>query len=548
MKLKTCISPSGKFMYGIHKPSYSVENLRENEYHLDLGALSDNTTVKNDINFPENSVEEKNADWIFEIPNPFPFRGTTYIARRWAENKAGNPEQIKLPPLPQVSFSKTMDKQVKPGSTSGELIKELPEPLQLALATSSTDSVDLIELAKLSCRFKFAMDGKPVGLKFKKDNKGNSKADISDFPLFEALANNEYLPDEYKEVMVLRPGVQGGSEIVGEWLDRDNESHIFEYLRRNSYIPWGHYAANVANDSVRYRLKDLSFLDMRGLRHLYYQRTYVRLINDLNLPQNFSRKTIDEKGLEGLRTDVNNALSEPGKKISFDRTLWGWNFGFDFAPSHYRLHASHQQIHHQFAMIPTLVSSWYSGTTDSMKIGDFNSYACGDLIESFIQDYKKETGVCFFEAYLKAIKNNKRMDDRHDANHQLVVHEDENIIVFVPKAQTSQWELQMMTKKPVGNILEADSQTRFSLDRGMYYAVRVLAAMGAKMITSIEFSKRFNQLETDQRLLYSFLPKLPESPGAFSEAQLRWINGHYPEDFATACRKQLPCIAALLEK
>jgi hypothetical protein len=27
--------------------------------------------------------------------------------------------------------------------------------------------------------------------------------------------------------------------------------------------------------------------------------------------------------------------------------------------------------------------------------------------------------------------------------------------------------------------------------------------------------------------------------GAFSEAQLRWINGHYPEDFASACRLQI---------
>jgi hypothetical protein len=27
--------------------------------------------------------------------------------------------------------------------------------------------------------------------------------------------------------------------------------------------------------------------------------------------------------------------------------------------------------------------------------------------------------------------------------------------------------------------------------------------------------------------------------GAFSEAQLRYINGHYPEDFAIACRQEL---------
>jgi len=42
-----------------------------------------------------------------------------------------------------------------------------------------------------------------------------------------------------------------------------------------------------------------------------------------------------------------------------------------------------------------------------------------------------------------------------------------------------------------------------------------------------------------QRLLYAFLPKLPWSMGGFSEAQGRFICGHYPEDFAVACRRQL---------
>lgn len=57
------------------------------------------------------------------------------------------------------------------------------------------------------------------------------------------------------------------------------------------------------------------------------------------------------------------------------------------------------------------------------------------------------------------------------------------------------------------------------------------------MITSIEYSKPVVKGDDDQRLLVAFLPRLPESPGAFSEAQLRWINGHYPEDFALACRR-----------
>jgi hypothetical protein len=60
---------------------------------------------------------------------------------------------------------------------------------------------------------------------------------------------------------------------------------------------------------------------------------------------------------------------------------------------------------------------------------------------------------------------------------------------FVPKAQTSQWELQLMPKTAVGNIVEADTPMRRSLDRAMLVAVWVLEAMGARMISTIEYSK-----------------------------------------------------------
>ena len=89
------------------------------------------------------------------------------------------------------------------------------------------------------------------------------------------------------------------------------------------------------------------------------------------------------------------------------------------------------------------------------------------------------------------------------------------------------------------NILEADTRTRNALDRAMLMAVRLLSAMGVKMITTIEYAKRFDNPDRDQRLLYCFLPRLPASPGAFSEAQLRWVSRHYPEDFAAACRDRL---------
>ncbi len=132
------------------------------------------------------------------------------------------------------------------------------------------------------------------------------------------------------------------------------------------------------------------------------------------------------------------------------------------------------------------------------------------------------------------------MDGNPERPSDLIVYEDDRVILFVPKAQTSQWELQLMTKAPVGNILEADAATRTAIDRAIFYAVHTLGAMGARMITGIEISKRFDAPKLDQRLIYCFLPRLPESPGAFSETQLRWINGHYPEDFAAVCRNHLP--------
>jgi hypothetical protein len=112
-------------------------------------------------------------------------------------------------------------------------------------------------------------------------------------------------------------------------------------------------------------------------------------------------------------------------------------------------------------------------------------------------------------------------------------------VIFVPKAQTSQWELQLMTLGPVGNILEADNNVRKAVNHGILTAVRVLTGLGGELVTIIEFSKRIGIRDIDQRLLYSFLPKIPYSLGAFSEAEHRYINGHYPEDFAIACRLQL---------
>jgi hypothetical protein len=167
------------------------------------------------------------------------------------------------------------------------------------------------------------------------------------------------------------------------------------------------------------------------------------------------------------------------------------------------------------------------------------------MVAAVIEDYHLHYTSDFFNDYFSAIINNRRMDDRKDLDSSLIVWQDDNTILFVPKAQTSQWELQLMTKKNVfgflpGNILETDSEYRQSLDSAILIAQQVLERLGAKMVTSIEYSKRISsEKKNNQPLLYSFLPKLPQSPGAFSEAQLRFINGHYPEDFAAVCRRWL---------
>jgi hypothetical protein len=515
-----------------------VDNLREDDHIVPLGWTMDGLPVMNHANFPPLGVQEPAADTIYEIPNPFPFRGATYICKSWADARADHPADIAIAAPPPVSLHHSMA-NLPAGNTLDDILRNLPAPLKLALASTSTDPSDLEWLAEYCCRFQHDADNRPTGLVYEKDIgehdiNGRHRPCIHHHRLFDIVANNPHLPDDYKEAMVLRPGVQGGNEIVGEW--RSGHSHVYEYLRRNSYIPWGHYAANMAHDAVRYAVGDLTLEDITGMRHLYYQRTYTRLARDLKTAPVSQRGNIPVEAMETMRSAILDRMaSQPGTHPTFNAALWGWNYGFGYASSGYRLHASHQQIHQQFAMIPAkapLAGADHAGTQPP-------PYACGDLIHELVATYRRQTGADFFACYRKALTTNTRLDGREDLPTDLVVYADEHVLLFVPKAQTSQWELQLMPVTPVGNILEADTGMRRSLDRALFIAMRILTGMGAAMISVIEFSKRFDDTGTDPRLLYDFLPKIPESPGAFSEAQLRWINGHYPEDFAQACRLQL---------
>jgi len=541
MTVRSCVHPSGQFIYGVHVPSYQVANLRENDFVAPLGAFPDDKPYLNQGNFPEGALRVDQAERIYEIVNPLPFRGVTYISSAWAASRALNPASIKLPEPQAVSMRQAL-KGLLPAGAAQDLQKSfaaLPEAVLLALAATSTDPEDLMILAAMSCELIRDGAGEPVGLRYTEGDNGLARAQIFRPELFEVVVNNRHLPKAYRQVMVLRPGAQGGSEIVGEYCDEARGCHVFEYLRSNSYIPWGHYAANMADDAVRYRTEDLSDADMQGLRHLYYQRTFLRLAAQLNLPLPSARKTMTQAALEELRLAVLKALRRKNAPaLPFTATLWGWNYGFDFAASGYRLHASHQQIHQQFAMLPQTVAAWHHGGQAAHE--PIASYACGDLVADFCERYQEETGRDFFSAYFEAIRNNRRMDGMENKNTSLVVYEDERVMLFVPKAQTSQWELQIMPFMEVGNILEADGATRASLDRALLVAQKIFACLGARLVSSIEYSSRISAKPTGQRLLYALLPKLPYSMGAFSEAQLRWVNGHFPEDFAAVCRLHLP--------
>jgi hypothetical protein len=364
--------------------------------------------------------------------------------------------------------------------------------------------------------------------------------DIHDHEVFEVLVNNPFLPDAYKKAMVLKPGVQGRSEIIGEFSSKDNTTHVFEYLRRNSYIPWGHYASNMADDAIRYRAKDLTDQDMKGLRHLYYQRAYVRVATQLKIALPVRGTCLNTLELEALRQAIVKTL-ESNPSLPFNRSLWGWNFGFGVAQSGHRLHASHQMIHQQNSLIPAKIKDDQGNAYDS--------FSWGDLVSDFIAEFKESTGKHFFESYLTAIRNNERTDKKSSSENStgetsLIVHEDPRVILFVPKAQVSEWELCLMTKNRCGNILEADTALRTSIDHAMLIAIQTLEHLGAQMVTAVELSGRFDRPGSDQHLLYSFIPRLPYAPGTFSEAQLRWISGCYPEDFAQACRGAMGSLKA----
>ena len=528
--LRTCVTPDGRFRVGRHRPDFTVANLRQNDFISRLGELPDGTPVWNHVNFPESDVREPAADMIYEIPNPLPFRGTTFINSAWADARAGHPEKIRIDvPSPCSLFGALEAFQSNMAEADKiRLLTSLPHPLKLALAQVSTNPEELSVLAAHSCTLRFGPGSDvPMGMGFKKGRHGHPVPDIRFPDLFDILVNNPHLPDACKTAMVLRPGIQGASEIIGEYTD--DRTHVFEYLRRNSYIPWGHFAANMAHDTIRYRARDLTVEDIRGLRHLYYQRVFCRVAEQLSIPLPKHRAGLSAAGLETLRKTIITAMKNGGGSgLQFNGALWGWNFGFGSAASGHRLHASHQMIHQQNALIPRHMEDEHGH--------HLPCFSCGDLVSDFIKIFETTHDKPFFDAYIHAMRNNRRTDGADGKDVSLIIHEDDHVMLFVPKAQVSEWELQVMTRGRVPHVLAANTAVRDALDLAILKAVQTLEKLGAQMVSGIELSARFDSCESNQHLIYSFIPRLPYAPPTFSEAQLRWITGVYPEDLARACR------------
>lgn len=550
MTLRSCLKPPGHFVVGIHDPSYYVKNVRHSSFCRVLGHTPDGSPVVNDVNFPGGDFFVNSAEKVYEIHNVFPCWGATYILSKSAESIASKPGSWEFKrKWPDENFHIIKD-LVKHGLKSKDgntyNLNDLPRSLKIAIARRCDDSEILEAMASSICKIELDSNNKAVGIGFE-EFQSSRRPNIADYELFKALVANPYLPDDYKRAMILMPGIQGGNPIVGEY--RKEKSHAWEYLRANSYIPWGHYASNMAHDSVRYNVRDLSFEDLKGLRHLYYQRILIRMetslsetLNDPGIVQTTSNPSdqITVHELDGLRERVKKNISkvlETGHKLPFNSTLWGWNYGFDSSQSGYRLHASNQQIHQQFALIPSTTEIFPSDK--NYNNNQFTSYAAGDHVSEFAEAYRYKYKRSFFDDYITAIKSNRRTDGRKDLEASLVIHEDENAMLFVPKAQRSQAEIQIIAQKEIASIIYADRKARESIDYMIWLAVRLLSLAGAEMITCCEMSGRFDKNGSDQRLMYYFLPRHPSSPGSFSEHQGRWITGHFPEDVALTLRRKL---------
>ncbi len=530
--MRSCVTPAG-FRYLLHRPSFKVLNRRETWKQYHLGVNEDGCEVISEANFPQGHLDIPEATPIYEIPNPFPFWGATYILGDSAERNGERFEFRFTPERDEQSqrFEAYLLEGIREGRLSWD---DIPRHVKLTVAQNSRNGELLSLLARWVAEMELDEDGIPRGLRYLSRGAERAPAPIKrDKDIYETVANNPALPKEYRRVMVLNPGAQGSSPIVGEF--RSGDTHVWEYLRANSYVPWGHFASNMAEDSIRYSGFHLTWDDMHGLRHLYYQRIFSQMALLLGLLPDHkgpNLSPLDGEELEELRLKVLEAIQSRlshGSPLPFQGTLWGWNYGYDISGSGYRLHASHQQIHNQYALVPS-----------NELTGDGPTpFMIGRMVADFCASFRRRYGEPFFQCYLRAIGNNRRLDGREDRPSSLVAHQEDGVVIMIPKAQRSQGEVQVMVTQEMGNIVETTPDIRNALDRCLLMALKGLIRLGAEMVTFCEVSRPLDVEDRDIRLFYYLLPRHTRSPGSFSERQQRWITGHFPEDFAEALRNAI---------
>ncbi|OQX05017.1 MAG: hypothetical protein BWK76_27990, partial [Desulfobulbaceae bacterium A2] len=109
--LRGCVRPPGCFVYGIHQPGYRVLNLRREDHLLQLGTLDDGAVIDNRNNFPAGDLDVAPGRPIYEIANPLPFRGSTFIDSGWAAAWVARPESIRLASPPPCSLTDALAAQ-----------------------------------------------------------------------------------------------------------------------------------------------------------------------------------------------------------------------------------------------------------------------------------------------------------------------------------------------------------------------------------------------------------------------------------------------------
>lgn len=208
-----------------------------------------------------------------------------------------------------------------------------------------------------------------------------------------------------------------------------------------------------------------------------------------------------------------------------DGVIWGINFGVERVVGSglkgARPHpsfASFQHFHAQFGVLPR------------------HSYYEGDAISEICQTWKNvktawaPEGIDFFGKYIEALQG---------TDPSLVIWKDNdtspNALLVAPPSQRVVNELQLICPS-VSNILDTNEAIRKAISQGMYYAFKILNAMGVNTLNVVAYGERFSKQSSGMRLFFRIMPR---GGIAFSELQGRWVVDKFPSSTAEEARVKL---------